>query len=81
MPLGDKLLLHKRSLREVGNERLKNICPIEYSRHRVQCFSAALVVSLYFFTCGNSTPVARHERPNMSRRELKGLFSPGRRST
>ncbi len=34
MPLGDRLLLRKRSLIERINDQLKNICQIEHSRHR-----------------------------------------------
>ncbi|BAV94673.1 transposase [Ichthyobacterium seriolicida] len=34
MPMIDKLLLGKRSIIETINDQLKNICQIEYSRHR-----------------------------------------------
>lgn len=34
MSLRDKILLRKRSVIETINDKLKNICQIEHSRHR-----------------------------------------------
>jgi hypothetical protein len=34
MEMSDKILLRKRSIIETVNDELKNICPIEHSRHR-----------------------------------------------
>lgn len=34
MTMSDKILLRKRSVIETVNDQLKNICQIEYSRHR-----------------------------------------------
>ncbi len=34
MTLSDKILLRKRSVIETVNDELKNMCQIEYSRHR-----------------------------------------------
>jgi hypothetical protein len=35
MPIRDKLYLRKRALMETVNDELKNICPIEHTRHRL----------------------------------------------
>lgn len=51
LPLMDKLLLRKRSLRETVNDQLKNISPIEHSRHRsVTNFLVNLVAGLIAYT-------------------------------
>jgi hypothetical protein len=47
LPMLDKLLLRKRSLIETVHEQLKNISPIEHSRHRsVANFLINLVMDL-----------------------------------
>ncbi len=52
IPLIDKILLRKRALIESVNDQLKNICPIEHSRHRsvlnfLLYLLAGLVASTY----------------------------------
>lgn len=34
MKMSDKILLRKRSIIETINDKLKNICQVEHSRHR-----------------------------------------------
>lgn len=41
MRVSDKLLLRKRAIMETVNDELKNIAPVEYSKH--QCFDNFIV--------------------------------------
>jgi len=51
LPMLDKLLLRKRSVRETVNDQLKNISQIEHSRHRsVTNFLVNLVAGLIAYT-------------------------------
>lgn len=45
MELSDKILLRKRAVIESVNDFLKNICQIEYSRHRSCCNFVVNLVS------------------------------------
>ncbi|BAV94802.1 transposase [Ichthyobacterium seriolicida] len=49
MPMIDKLLFRKRSIVETINDQLKNICQIEYSRHRSSANLLTNVVSGFIY--------------------------------
>lgn len=51
LPLGERLLLQKRCLIESVNDRLKNLCQIEHSRHRsLLNFLVNLIAGLVAYT-------------------------------
>lgn len=47
MNIYDKILLNKRSLIEIVNDKLKNVCHIEYTKHRyIENFALNLTAGL-----------------------------------
>ena len=62
MDMNDKILLRKRSLIETVNDELKNICPVEHSRHRsVINFMTNLVAAIIAYNFLPKKPSLKYE--------------------
>jgi hypothetical protein len=72
MPLRDKIMLRKRSVIETINDELKNICQIEYSRHRSPInFLINLLAGLGAYCFFEKKPVIKVEmKPESGQRFL-----------
>src|SRR5512145_2661170 len=57
IPIFDKILLRKRALSETVNDKLKNICQIEHTRHRnVANFVVNLLAALVAYSYQEKKP-------------------------
>ena len=57
IPLLDKILLRKRSLRETVNDQFKNISQIQHTRHRSGCnFMVNVIAGLIAYTYQDKKP-------------------------